>query len=61
MKRWVLDIICCPVCKGNFMPTEMEGNDTDIVEGLLTCTACKRVYPISSGVANLLPQDREQN
>ena len=40
MKRWVLDIICCPVCKGNFMLTEMEGNDTDIVEGLLTCTSC---------------------
>ena len=59
MKRWVLDIICCPVCKGTFMLTEMEGNDTEITEGLLTCTACKRVYPISSGIPNLLP-NREQ-
>ena len=55
MKRSVLDIICCPVCKGNFMLTEMEGNDPDIVEGLLTCTSCKRESPISSGIANLLP------
>ena len=59
MKRWVLDIICCPVCKGNFMLTEMEGNDTAIVEGLLTCTSCKRVYPISSGIANLLPNQED--
>ena len=59
MKRWVLDIICCPVCKGNFMLTEMEGNDTDIVEGLLICTSCKRVYLISSGIANLLPKQED--
>ncbi|HJJ30175.1 MULTISPECIES: methytransferase partner Trm112 [Methanocorpusculum] len=58
MKRRILDIICCPACKGKFMLTEMEGNDTEILEGLLTCTACKRVYPISSGIANLLPEDQ---
>ncbi len=58
MKRRILDIICCPVCKGKFMLTEMEGNDTEIMEGLLTCTACKRVYLISSGIANLLPEDQ---
>ena len=40
------------------MLTEMEGNDTEIMEGLLTCTACKLVYPISSGIANLLPEDQ---
>ncbi len=57
MKRQILDIICCPVCKGKFMLTEMEGNDRDIQEGILTCTACKRVYPISSGIANLLPDN----
>ncbi|HJK07318.1 MAG TPA: hypothetical protein O0X77_01630 [Methanocorpusculum sp.] len=30
-----------------------------MVEGLLTCTSCKRVYPISSGIANLLPNQED--
>jgi uncharacterized protein YbaR (Trm112 family) len=57
MKRWVLDIICCPVCRGTFIFTEMEGTDTDITEGQLTCQDCGRVYRIASGIANLLPTD----
>lgn len=57
MKRWVLDIICCPVCKGSFIFSEMEGNDTDISEGLLTCSICKRCYPITSGIPDLLPTE----
>ncbi|HJJ88847.1 MAG TPA: methytransferase partner Trm112 [Methanocorpusculum sp.] len=59
MKRWILDIICCPICKGNFMLTEKEGNETEIIEGVLICTSCKQVYPITSGVANLLPEQRD--
>ncbi|MDO5844742.1 MAG: Trm112 family protein [Methanocorpusculum sp.] len=56
MKKWVLDVVCCPECRGNFIVTEIEGNDTEIVEGLLTCEKCKEVYMISSGIANLLPK-----
>ncbi|MDR3101944.1 MAG: methytransferase partner Trm112 [Methanocalculaceae archaeon] len=59
MRRWILDIICCPICKGKLMLTEIESNEADIAEGLLTCAACKAVYPIFSGIANLLPPDRE--
>ncbi|MDO5846252.1 MAG: Trm112 family protein [Methanocorpusculum sp.] len=54
VKRWVLDYICCPECRGSFMLTEIEGTDTEIAEGLLTCNQCKRVYPISRTIANRL-------
>jgi len=55
MKRWVLDVICCPECRGNFILSETKGNDIDITEGILTCIKCGRTYPISDGIANLLP------
>ena len=55
MKRWVLDIICCPECRGNFILSETKGNDTEISDGMLTCSKCKRTYPITDGIAELLP------
>ncbi len=55
MKRWVLDIICCPECRGNFILSETKGNDTEISDGTLTCSKCKRTYPITDGIAELLP------
>ncbi|HJJ48592.1 MAG TPA: methytransferase partner Trm112 [Methanocorpusculum sp.] len=56
MQRSLLDIICCPACRGRFILSEIKVNDTEIVEGLLTCSECKTVYPISDGIANLLPK-----
>ncbi|HJJ28420.1 MAG TPA: methytransferase partner Trm112 [Methanocorpusculum sp.] len=56
MQRSLLDIICCPACRGSFILSENKVNDTEIVEGLLTCTKCGTRYPISDGIANLLPK-----
>jgi uncharacterized protein YbaR (Trm112 family) len=57
MKRKLLDILCCPVCKGDLAITVNEENETEIVEGFLTCTACRVDYPIHEGIPNLLPQN----
>jgi len=58
MQRSLMNIICCPMCKGKFILSEDKGNDTEIIEGLLTCAECKTVYPISDGIAHLLPRQR---
>ncbi|HJJ55400.1 MAG TPA: methytransferase partner Trm112 [Methanocorpusculum sp.] len=59
MKRWLLDIICCPICKGTLIITENKSTNTEILDGVLTCTSCNRTYPISDGIADLLPDDED--
>ena len=56
MRRNLMDIICCPVCKGTLLLTVTEENDEEILEGTLRCEACRVDYPIDEGIPNLLPQ-----
>jgi len=58
MKPWVAALLICPSC----LPREIElllGVEElcgdEIVRGFLECPACGIVYPISQGIANLLP------
>lgn len=55
MKRSLMDILCCPVCKGDLaLHADME-NEKEILEGTLRCAACQVDYPIHEGIPNLLP------
>lgn len=56
MRHKLLDILCCPTCKGDLRLQVAEENDQEIVEGTLTCSQCKVDYPIHEGIPNLLPQ-----
>jgi uncharacterized protein len=56
MRRKLLDILCCPTCKGDLRLQVAEENDREIVEGTLTCSQCKVDYPIHEGIPNLLSQ-----
>ncbi len=56
MKRETLDIICCPVCKGDLeLKVEKEENG-EIVKGKLICKKCEVTYEIEDGIPNLLPK-----
>jgi len=55
MKRELMDIICCPVCKGQLTLKVAEENDIEILAGFLTCGKCSFDYPIENGIPNLLP------
>ena len=57
MRRKLLDILCCPVCKGDLVLTVLEENETEIITGTLRCGACRVDYPITEGIPNLLPQN----
>jgi uncharacterized protein YbaR (Trm112 family) len=50
-----MDIICCPVCKGDLTLQIISENDKEILEGELRCAACRVDYPIRDGIPNLLP------
>jgi uncharacterized protein len=55
MKRSLMDILCCPVCKGDLTLRVDKENEKEIFEGELHCAACQQVYPIHEGIPNLLP------
>ncbi len=56
MKRSLLDILCCPVCKGDLELDVLKEDETGIIEGTLTCARCSVAYPISDGIPDLLPR-----
>ena len=58
MKRELLDILACPVCKGDFELSATEENETEIVSGSLHCPTCDVHYPIVDTIPNLLPLAR---
>lgn len=57
MKPDLMEILCCPVCRGDLTLAVTQKDGTEIVAGSLTCPACKVVYPIEEGIPNLLPPD----
>lgn len=57
MKRDLMDIICCPVCKGDLELKVKREEDDEIVEGELICKKCNVSYEIKDGIPNLLPKN----
>ena len=57
MRPDLMEIIVCPVCKGDLELVVSEERDGEIVAGTLTCQGCGEVYPIEDGIPNLLPPD----
>jgi uncharacterized protein YbaR (Trm112 family) len=54
----LMDLIVCPLCKGDLsLSIEREADDGDILSGQLRCAACNEVYPIEEGIPNLLPPE----
>ena len=58
MKHELMDILVCPVCKGELQLTVKEENEEEIISGSLHCDKCKVNYPIVDTIPNLLPPDQ---
>ena len=58
MKRELMDILACPVCKRKLELTVEEENEDEVVTGSLYCPKCKAHYPIVDAIPNLLPPDQ---
>lgn len=57
MKKELLDILCCPMCKGNLILKITEENEKEIVNGTLRCKKCEEHYPIDDNIPNMLPPE----
>lgn len=56
MKRDLMEILCCPVCKGD-LELKVDLEKDEILEGSLFCKACNHRYEIKDGIPDLLPPD----
>ncbi len=52
-----MEILACPLCKGDLTLEVFEENEKEIVTGKLYCSPCKECYPIEDGIPNMLPPD----
>ncbi|MFZ1023657.1 MAG: methytransferase partner Trm112 [Thermoplasmata archaeon] len=57
MRPDLMEILCCPVCKGDLALETTRAEGTEIIEGMLRCQKCKNTYPIQDGIPDLLPPD----
>ncbi|MEW5937443.1 MAG: methytransferase partner Trm112 [Candidatus Thermoplasmatota archaeon] len=60
MRRDLMEIICCPVCKGDLSLTVTKEDEHEILEGTLRCPKCDFDYPIEDGIPNLLPPEMHE-
>ena len=57
MRRDLMDILVCPLCKGELTLTIAEENTDEIVVGSLHCAIDNETYAIKDGIPNLLPPE----
>jgi len=58
MKKDLMNILVCPVCKGKLTLTVDKENEKEIVSGSLFCGKCNARYPIVDTIPNLLPPEK---
>ena len=56
MKKDLMDILCCPICKGDLLLKIINKEKDEIMTGSLTCKKCNTIYGIEEGIPNLLPK-----
>lgn len=57
MRKDLMDILACPMCKSELTLTVDEEDGDEVIKGTLTCAKCDERYPIDDGIPNLLPPD----
>ncbi|MCS7121202.1 MAG: Trm112 family protein [Archaeoglobaceae archaeon] len=65
MRKKLLDIICCPKCRGDLELTaeetkreEIKGVEEEIIiTGKLVCKNCGKIYPIKDEIPYLLVEE----
>ncbi len=55
MRKELMEILACPVCKGGLELRVDEEEEEDVLRGSLHCGSCPAEYFIEDSVPNLLP------
>lgn len=54
MRKDLVDILCCPMCKGDLKLKVTEEEKDEVISGEFTCVKCECTYPIKDGIPDLL-------
>lgn len=57
MKKDLMEILACPMCKGTLELAIEEEEGEEVVTGSLFCSQCNETYPIEESIPNLLPPE----
>lgn len=57
MRKDLLDILVCPICKSPLELAVEEEDQGEVIRGSLTCQQCSERYPIEDRIPNLLPPE----
>ena len=57
MRKDLMDILACPVCKSPLELRVQRKEGDDVIEGSLFCGKCDENYPIEDAIPNLLPPE----
>ena len=55
MRKDLMEILACPVCKGELTLTVEKEEGDEVITGVLHCASCDERYPIEDAIPNLLP------
>lgn len=56
MKKTMMDILACPMCKHHPLELKVAKEDErEVISGTLLCKKCGLSYPIEDGIPNMLP------
>ena len=55
MRKDLLDILACPMCKGPLLLQSQKEEAGEVVSGTLGCGQCGNQYPIVDAIPRLLP------
>lgn len=57
MRKDLVEILACPVCKSPLELTVEEEVEDEVIKGYLSCEKCSERYPIEDRIPNLLPPE----
>jgi uncharacterized protein YbaR (Trm112 family) len=59
LKKYLKDMLICPVCKSDLTLEIQSELDEEVITGNLNCNnkECNEIYPIEESIPNLLPPD----
>lgn len=57
MRPDLMDLLACPLCKGDLTLTVVDEEAGEVLNGSLACAACGETFPIEDGIPNLLPPE----
>ena len=57
MKKDLMEILACPICKGELKLEVKEEDSKEVITGTLKCPKCSEGYPIKDAIPNLLPPE----